>query len=140
MENNNKNCVWYLNHSLSLGALPKLFKSFENYLKFKIIQNFRIDCFCMNTFSFYQLLPLCLQYGVNSVEVNDLRCSIEWFSSSKSQKLMKGPTMKFAWNCNKNQTPSQVYLSYFCKIFKSTFLKNTFRWQLTSALHCQGGK
>ena len=58
----------------------------------------------------------------------------------KSQKLLKTPVMRFAFNFNENQTPSQVYSSCFGEIFNSVFLKNTTGWQLASALHSQGGK
>ena len=77
---------------------------------------------------------------VSSVEATVLRCSMEWLSCRKSQKLLKRPAMRFACSFNENQTPSQVYFSCFGEIFNSVFLKNTTGWQLASALHSQGGK
>ena len=77
---------------------------------------------------------------VSSVEATVLRCSMEWLSCRKSQKLLESPAMRFACSFNENQTPSQVYLSSFGEIFNSVFLKNTTGWQLASALHSPGGK
>lgn len=133
MKNNNNNCVWYWNYSLSLGALPKLFKSFENYSKFKIIQNFRIDCFCMNTF-----VPVfSSMFAVWSELCRSKRSKVFYrmVFLQKITKLLKRPTMKFACNSNENRTSSQVHLSCFCVIFNSAFLKNTSGWQLTYALN-----